>query len=69
MYICKELKHKEIMNELINKAHLIAIFYFILVVLIGIINMELRVTESYLYILVLSIVNLIIWVYLKTNKK
>jgi hypothetical protein len=57
------------MNELINKAHPIAIVYFVLVMLLGTVNTELRMTESYLYILVLSIVNLIIWVYLKTNKK
>ena len=63
------IKTQRNMNEIINKAHLLAIVYFVLVMLLGIISMELRMTESYLYILVLSIVNLIVWVYLKTNVK
>jgi len=42
--------------------YFISVILFIMVLLIGLFNSELRLTEGYLFVLVLSIFNMLIWI-------
>ena len=45
-----------------NKMYFISVILFVMVLLIGLFNSELRLTEGYLFILVLSVFNMLIWI-------
>jgi hypothetical protein len=41
----------------------VSVMLFVMALLIGLFNSELRLTEGYLFVLVLSVFNLLIWIY------
>jgi uncharacterized membrane protein YiaA len=45
-----------------NKIYFISVILFVMVLLIGLFNSELRLTEGYLFVLVLSVFNMLIWI-------
>jgi hypothetical protein len=40
----------------------ISVILFVMVLLVGLFNSELRLTDGYMFVLVLSIFNLLIWI-------
>ena len=45
-----------------NKMYFLSVILFVMVLSIGLFNSELRLTEGYLFVLVLSVFNMVIWI-------
>ncbi len=45
-----------------NRMYSISVILFVMVLLVGLFNSELRLTDGYMFVLVLSIFNLLIWI-------
>ena len=47
----------------------LSVMLFVMALFIGLFNSELRLTEGYMFILILSIFNLLIWIYATIKKE